>query len=432
MICRFPARLSGLAVTMATLLAVPALQAGVPEPGTLYLHQGSRGDVVAVTDTAGAPVERRRYGPWGNAVEQAGTVGERPGFTGMEQDGSTALHYFRARYYDARLGRFLSPDPLGQFRSPYLYAFDAPLAWVDPTGKGAEEYYSEVSPFRFMDGSDAVRLLIPHGDLETDVWFRHGYYFDSNVYLERGGQQLVAVLQRRPGSRHEANAIARRMSKNETRRYYTLVPLDRWQAGLAERSVVLIHVGHSRPPGFRSRISWVNATFNGGLYGKCLAWLDIGCSMHSVVRRWEHQSLHEFLAERHGITFISSTESVVSASYYGASPPGDGGAVTLSRRDVETYVRETVANYRADGLFQSWLYRVPTSQDFRVKRTPPGRDEMYHFIAPGDTSVVTYTKFSLEPGGGLRSERIVTGRKPVLPTGATRLQRFDFNYHPRL
>ncbi|MFB0517250.1 MAG: RHS repeat domain-containing protein [Candidatus Neomarinimicrobiota bacterium] len=45
---------------------------------------------------------------------------------------------FGARYYDPELGRFTQTDPLGQDYpgwSPYVYALDNPLIYVDPNGK---------------------------------------------------------------------------------------------------------------------------------------------------------------------------------------------------------------------------------------------------------------------------------------------------------
>ncbi|MBI1806528.1 MAG: RHS repeat-associated core domain-containing protein [Ignavibacteria bacterium] len=58
-------------------------------------------------------------------------------YTSQERDVETGLDYFGARYYDQRIGRFLSIDPHGttypQF-SPYSYAFDNPIRLIDPTG----------------------------------------------------------------------------------------------------------------------------------------------------------------------------------------------------------------------------------------------------------------------------------------------------------
>ena len=39
-----------------------------------------------------------------------------------------------ARYYDPKLGRFLSPDPLETSESPYIFALDNPIMYTDPSG----------------------------------------------------------------------------------------------------------------------------------------------------------------------------------------------------------------------------------------------------------------------------------------------------------
>ena len=47
-------------------------------------------------------------------------------------------YYFGARYYDAEVGRWFSPDPLASdypWISPYAYVLNSPLNVVDPNGK---------------------------------------------------------------------------------------------------------------------------------------------------------------------------------------------------------------------------------------------------------------------------------------------------------
>ncbi|MEZ4909208.1 MAG: RHS repeat-associated core domain-containing protein, partial [Saprospiraceae bacterium] len=64
-------------------------------------------------------------------------------FTGKEQDSETGLYYYGARYYDPRLGRFLSVDPLAEKYgawSPYAYTFDNPLKFNDPDGSAPEDF----------------------------------------------------------------------------------------------------------------------------------------------------------------------------------------------------------------------------------------------------------------------------------------------------
>lgn len=75
-----------------------------------YFHADALGSVQKHTSAAGAVVQTIEYDAWGNAL--SGTPGAY-GFTSREPDLETGLQYYRARYYDARAGRFLSEDPIG-------------------------------------------------------------------------------------------------------------------------------------------------------------------------------------------------------------------------------------------------------------------------------------------------------------------------------
>ena len=82
-------------------------------------------------------------------------------FTGKEQDAETGLYYYGARYYDPRLGRFLSVDPLAEKYagwSPYAYVFDNPLKFTDPTGMEAD-WYPE-----YDENNRTIYLVAEKGD----------------------------------------------------------------------------------------------------------------------------------------------------------------------------------------------------------------------------------------------------------------------------
>ncbi len=61
-------------------------------------------------------------------------------FTGRERDmldaGSCTLMYYRARYYDPAVGRFMSLDPIGYYGGLNLYAYckNRPIVLTDPEG----------------------------------------------------------------------------------------------------------------------------------------------------------------------------------------------------------------------------------------------------------------------------------------------------------
>jgi RHS repeat-associated protein len=63
-------------------------------------------------------------------------------FTNREWDADAGMYYYRARYYDPGIGRFISEDPhYGKaplpmtFNSKYIYALNNPNMYVDPNGK---------------------------------------------------------------------------------------------------------------------------------------------------------------------------------------------------------------------------------------------------------------------------------------------------------
>jgi len=65
---------------------------------------------------------------------QATTINLR--LPGMYADVESGLFNNHHRYYDPKLGRYMSPDPVGLAggRNPFLYANANPLRFVDPTG----------------------------------------------------------------------------------------------------------------------------------------------------------------------------------------------------------------------------------------------------------------------------------------------------------
>jgi RHS repeat-associated protein len=74
------------------------------------------------------------YDSFGQVVSQSNASVEfRYGYTGREQDAETGLDYYRARYYDASNGLFISEDPIGFSAGDSnltRYVFNNPTNWV--------------------------------------------------------------------------------------------------------------------------------------------------------------------------------------------------------------------------------------------------------------------------------------------------------------
>ncbi len=105
---------------------------------TYYYHADGLGSIVAITNATGAVVQRYEYDSFGNITYQQDPNFKQPyTYTGREYDEESGLYYYRARYYDAKVGRFITEDPIGLDGGDvnfYSYVGNNPVNWIDPTG----------------------------------------------------------------------------------------------------------------------------------------------------------------------------------------------------------------------------------------------------------------------------------------------------------
>ncbi len=116
---------------------------GIDEPLALskagaisYYEADGLGSVTSLTDSSGSAVAAYTRDNFGKALTTADTIGNRFRYTAREWDDETGLYYYRARYYDPVLGRFITEDPtgVGGSISPFAYTDNNPLRWTDPFG----------------------------------------------------------------------------------------------------------------------------------------------------------------------------------------------------------------------------------------------------------------------------------------------------------
>ena len=123
----------------------------------MYYHRNQQYSVVALSTASGQLVEEYVYEPYGkfqiidpNATPpynpfvpydpdapvflSTSAYGNRMTYTGREYDKESDLFYFRARMYDADLGRFVSRDAVGYITDLTLYGLYASLHMTDPSG----------------------------------------------------------------------------------------------------------------------------------------------------------------------------------------------------------------------------------------------------------------------------------------------------------
>jgi|CXWL01.1.fsa_nt_gi RHS repeat-associated protein len=105
---------------------------------TMWVLSDQLGSVRDLVDNGGVVVNHIAYDSFGNVVAQTNSArSSRYLFTGREYDDETGIYYYRSRYYDPSLGRFMSEDPigfLGQDLNLYSYVRGNPVGLRDPEG----------------------------------------------------------------------------------------------------------------------------------------------------------------------------------------------------------------------------------------------------------------------------------------------------------
>jgi RHS repeat-associated protein len=134
-------------------LAVDEILAQTDASGdTSWYLTDQLGSVVAIASTS-AVLDQIVYDPFGNIVTQTNaTDAVRFGFAGMEYDSVTGLYYDHARYYDAVIGRFVSPDPMGFSAGDtnlYRYVGNDPTNAVDSSGQ-QEKFTNDLDEYKWL------------------------------------------------------------------------------------------------------------------------------------------------------------------------------------------------------------------------------------------------------------------------------------------
>ena len=127
-------------------------------------------------------------------------IGNPYTFTARRYDLETGLYYYRARYYNPQIGRFLQLDPAYQGMNWYAYCGNNPVNCTDPTGE--VYFYPELDPCNYtyewtgeisVTGFGVIdpylgvytKLLVSQGKWKVLIRFHRAYKilnFATNLY----------------------------------------------------------------------------------------------------------------------------------------------------------------------------------------------------------------------------------------------------------
>jgi RHS repeat-associated protein len=121
----------------------------VPVVGMYFLHPDHLGSITMITDGRGNVIaggnnggkSHISYKPYGeiHRTDSSGPDITRFKYTGQEEDKESGLLYYKARYYDPMIGRFLQADSVVMPQSTfgmnrYMYVEGNPVRWSDRSG----------------------------------------------------------------------------------------------------------------------------------------------------------------------------------------------------------------------------------------------------------------------------------------------------------
>jgi len=106
---------------------------------TNFYHADGLGSITSLSNTSGSIAQTYTFDSFGNQTGSSGSLTNPFRYTAREFDPETSLYYYRARYYDPTIGRFLSEDRL-RFRGGidfYVYVENNAVNLKDPYGRSS-------------------------------------------------------------------------------------------------------------------------------------------------------------------------------------------------------------------------------------------------------------------------------------------------------
>ena len=161
-------------------------------PDLYYLHGDHLGTATFVTNSHAEATQFFLNLPFGETMleQMDGSYNNPFKFNAKELDEDTGLYYYGARYYNPRLSIWYGVDPLGEKMpswSPYVYAFDNPVIYTDPTGMAPEKELPDNQKLGKGDWHKSDRVN------NTSVWKNANKY---NLQQTNGSLEYTNIVER--------------------------------------------------------------------------------------------------------------------------------------------------------------------------------------------------------------------------------------------
>ncbi len=198
---------------------------------TYFYHTDGLGSVIALSNGAGVIQQHYVYDSFGNVSIFDGsgtqyTLENQPikniyGYTSRELDSESDLYYYRARYYNPKIGRFISEDSdedsfIGR-PNLYTYTRNNPIMFADPSGNAifaaAKIFTACVTTIggtaKVIQGINGLNSAVSNYDAQTEKLRQSKNQLVDDVEITRGRVKV--------GCSKDGKAIYRSFTK--TRRF---------------------------------------------------------------------------------------------------------------------------------------------------------------------------------------------------------------------
>ena len=142
------AELAGSTVNVKLLsgIAVDEMLARYTAAGARHYLTDALGSVVAMLKDDASVQNYYGYSPYGETTPSASDDGNSSEYTGREND-STGVYYYRARYFDPVLKRFISAYPIGLGGGVNFYGYveGNPVSFTDPKGLFTTDLHTSIT-----------------------------------------------------------------------------------------------------------------------------------------------------------------------------------------------------------------------------------------------------------------------------------------------